>query len=199
MASGRGMLERLRLLWEFVAGDGRGFRRAGDPQEGTILGAGGGSRAVDILRISFPAFIHCLPCCIPDRGHKPADVRAQEPMYTVPLCTGQLPQHTGAMCQSAALSGVGRGPGWARLEWLCRAELLGRMRTNRAADRCPWAGISHSDGQQRAISFPPRHHPAEQSSEEPKSTSRLAKDLDGTPAWAQEETHSPASPAPVLR
>lgn len=34
--------ECLRLWWGFLAEHGRDLRRAGNPQEGTILGAGGG-------------------------------------------------------------------------------------------------------------------------------------------------------------
>ena len=53
-----------RLVWESVAGVGRDFRRAGNSQGGTtMLGTGGGSWLVDSLRISSPAFSHCLPCC----------------------------------------------------------------------------------------------------------------------------------------
>lgn len=94
--------------------------------------------------------------------------------YTFPLCSAQLLEYTGASSICSPIL-VGERPGWARMGWLCRAELLRRMRL--AADRSPQTDISHSDDQQRVISSPcPR--PAEKSSEELKPTSRFASTMD---------------------
>lgn len=60
-------LECLRLLQEFVVGDGRDFGRAGNIQGGHYPGCWGlRMGGVDLLGPLFPAFNHCLPCCTPN-------------------------------------------------------------------------------------------------------------------------------------
>lgn len=155
-----------------MVGDGGYFGRAGNSWKGTLLGTGGGSQVVDVLRRSFLAFIGCLTCCSSTHSTQPAEVGLQKPLVPseVTPFLWALPsfQNTPGPFPVCTLSWVEGRPGWARLGWLCGAELLRRMRTIWAADGWPLASIAHSDD-----CFTLRPHLAEKSSEELRSTSRF--------------------------
>ena len=95
-----------------MVGDGGDFGRAGNSWKGTLLGTGGGSQVVDVLRRSFLAFIGCLTCCSSTHSTQPAEVGLQKPLVPseVTPFLWALPSFQEGSSLPSSTKGRGGGP-----------------------------------------------------------------------------------------